>query len=321
MVKPAEPRMPLVIGLTLTVLWIGLLIGASFLATPAKFLAPSLSRAAALDVGRHTFAIFNKVEWLPAATLFVVLLVRRGTASLLPVCSGRPKSRKWAAGGRDQAAGRPIPAPKPRTAAAVAQSSRFLRVSSFVASGTERRNRISSGRSAGPSAADRTRPGEGNPDRSPGAQTALRILGAGELIGCVAVFQQILYPATATAIEDTTVLAWGTPFFRDDGALSGPYGKRPAHCRQPRKGNGRAGRLDDGKAGRTAHCGGSPAAGETSRTKVDDGVQIVPGYAGRSGGNGRCRLFHDQLRTAGRLEDQQMLVVPVQRCPAFQDFV
>lgn len=41
-----------------------------------------------------------------------------------------------------------------------------------------------------------------------GAQTTLRILGGGELIGCVAVFQQFPYPATATAIEDTTVLAW-----------------------------------------------------------------------------------------------------------------
>lgn len=48
-----------------------------------------------------------------------------------------------------------------------------------------------------------------------GAQTTLRILGAGELIGCVAVFQQIPYPATATTIEDTTVLAWGAPYFLD----------------------------------------------------------------------------------------------------------
>lgn len=46
-----------------------------------------------------------------------------------------------------------------------------------------------------------------------GAQTTLRILGVGELIGCVAVFQQIPYPATATAIEDTTVLAWGAAHF------------------------------------------------------------------------------------------------------------
>ncbi|TDR94068.1 hypothetical protein [Enterovirga rhinocerotis] len=50
-------------------LWAGMVLGVSFLATPAKFLAPSLSLPVALDVGRHTFATFAKVEWVVVALL------------------------------------------------------------------------------------------------------------------------------------------------------------------------------------------------------------------------------------------------------------
>jgi hypothetical protein len=59
--------------------WCGLLIGVSFLATPAKFLAPSLSMPVALDVGRQTFAVFNRTECvLLVATAIVWLLSARG---------------------------------------------------------------------------------------------------------------------------------------------------------------------------------------------------------------------------------------------------
>lgn len=44
-------------------LWLGLVIGVSFVATPVKFQAPSLDLPTALDVGRVTFALANKVEW------------------------------------------------------------------------------------------------------------------------------------------------------------------------------------------------------------------------------------------------------------------
>jgi hypothetical protein len=49
----------------------GLLAGVSFLATPAKFLTPSLSLPIALEIGRHTFALLNKAEW---AAVSIVLL-------------------------------------------------------------------------------------------------------------------------------------------------------------------------------------------------------------------------------------------------------
>ena len=47
-----------------------------------------------------------------------------------------------------------------------------------------------------------------------GAQTTLRIVGAGAVIGCVAALQQFPYPATATVIADGTVLSWRRPLFR-----------------------------------------------------------------------------------------------------------
>lgn len=46
----------------LALLWAGIAIGVAFVATPAKFLAPSLSLPVALEVGRHTFRIYNALE-------------------------------------------------------------------------------------------------------------------------------------------------------------------------------------------------------------------------------------------------------------------
>lgn len=56
-------------GRALALVWAGMVLGVSFLATPAKFLAPSLPRPIALDVGRHTFRTFGRVEMILAALL------------------------------------------------------------------------------------------------------------------------------------------------------------------------------------------------------------------------------------------------------------
>jgi hypothetical protein len=58
----------------LVLVWAGVAIGVAFVATPAKFLAPSLSLAVALDVGRHTFAVFNRLELLLLSGLSVLAL-------------------------------------------------------------------------------------------------------------------------------------------------------------------------------------------------------------------------------------------------------
>lgn len=76
MVKDPERPAAAIVALALAMLWIGLLAGVSFLATPAKFLAPSLTLPVALDVGRHTFAIFNRLEWPLAALLVVAVALR-----------------------------------------------------------------------------------------------------------------------------------------------------------------------------------------------------------------------------------------------------
>lgn len=43
-------------------IWVGMLLGVSFLATLAKFVAPSLTLPVALDVDRRTFGDFNPIE-------------------------------------------------------------------------------------------------------------------------------------------------------------------------------------------------------------------------------------------------------------------
>jgi hypothetical protein len=60
------------LGTKIFLLWAGLAIGIAFLATPAKFLAPSLSLTVALDVGRHTFKIYNSAEVALILTLLVL---------------------------------------------------------------------------------------------------------------------------------------------------------------------------------------------------------------------------------------------------------
>jgi hypothetical protein len=57
----------------LVIFWAGLLVGVSFLATPIKFRAESLSLAEALDVGRATFHAMSWVE-IGLAVVLVALV-------------------------------------------------------------------------------------------------------------------------------------------------------------------------------------------------------------------------------------------------------
>ena len=63
--------------------WFGLVLGVSFLATPIKFRAKSLTRPVALDVGRTTFHAFGKLEWALSVALVVITI--RVRSSLEPV--------------------------------------------------------------------------------------------------------------------------------------------------------------------------------------------------------------------------------------------
>ena len=69
-------------------LWAGLVLGVSFVATPVKFLAPSLSLADALAVGRVTFAALQWIECVAVVALAVLVWIttpRRRTLVLLGV--------------------------------------------------------------------------------------------------------------------------------------------------------------------------------------------------------------------------------------------
>ena len=59
-------------------LWVGLIIGVSFIATPVKFKAKTLKLYSAVDVGRHTFLMFNKVELIVFIAMIIVMFL--GTA-------------------------------------------------------------------------------------------------------------------------------------------------------------------------------------------------------------------------------------------------
>lgn len=60
MTRPHTPVDRLLPGLL--IFWAGLSAGVAFLATPVKFLAPSLSLPVALDVGHQTFRAYNTTE-------------------------------------------------------------------------------------------------------------------------------------------------------------------------------------------------------------------------------------------------------------------
>ena len=62
-------------------IWAGLLIGVSFVATPAKFLAPSLALAQALDVGRWTFYVLAWIEWGFVSVVAALLVTTRRPGS------------------------------------------------------------------------------------------------------------------------------------------------------------------------------------------------------------------------------------------------
>lgn len=62
----------------LLIIWAGLILGVSFIATPAKFMVPSLSLPLALEIGKKTFHIFNKIEWI----VFLLVVICGATTNI-----------------------------------------------------------------------------------------------------------------------------------------------------------------------------------------------------------------------------------------------
>lgn len=67
--------------IAICLVWLGMLTGVSFVATPVKFAARSLELPVALDVGRATFALFSKIEW--ALCLAAIIVVATGARHAL----------------------------------------------------------------------------------------------------------------------------------------------------------------------------------------------------------------------------------------------
>lgn len=64
-------------GAAVALVWLGIVIGVAFLATPVKFTAPSLELSTALEIGRVTFRLLARVEWVLAALLVAVAMLGR----------------------------------------------------------------------------------------------------------------------------------------------------------------------------------------------------------------------------------------------------
>ena len=62
-----------------------MLAGVSFLATPAKFLAPSLDLPVALEVGSHTFRVFQWVEFAFSLLVLALAAIARRPRTLIAV--------------------------------------------------------------------------------------------------------------------------------------------------------------------------------------------------------------------------------------------
>jgi hypothetical protein len=54
------------------VFWLGMIVGVSFFSAPVKFLAPSLTKPVALEIGDLSFRYFNYIEW---GLCFVLLIL------------------------------------------------------------------------------------------------------------------------------------------------------------------------------------------------------------------------------------------------------
>lgn len=66
------------LAIAATFIWIGLVLGISFLEAWLKFKAPGVTTAIGLGIGRLVFRALNKVEWLLAIVLVFIAIIQEG---------------------------------------------------------------------------------------------------------------------------------------------------------------------------------------------------------------------------------------------------
>ena len=72
------------ISACIALVWLGMILGISFLEAPVKFMVPSVTLEIGLDIGRYVFGAFNKVECVFAIAIAILLIiVRKKDASMV----------------------------------------------------------------------------------------------------------------------------------------------------------------------------------------------------------------------------------------------
>lgn len=66
-------------------IWAGLILGVSFIATPVKFEAPHLTMPVALEVGKATFHLFNLIEWCVIVAAMILTAISSKTSQNWPI--------------------------------------------------------------------------------------------------------------------------------------------------------------------------------------------------------------------------------------------
>ena len=67
-------------------IWLGMILGISFLEAPVKFQAPSVTLSIGLDIGRYVFGIFNRIEIiLGMVTLILIIMIRQQLREIIPL--------------------------------------------------------------------------------------------------------------------------------------------------------------------------------------------------------------------------------------------
>ena len=61
----------------IALIWLGMILGISFLEAPVKFMAPSVTLEIGVDIGRYVFGAFNKVECVFSVIMAILLIIIR----------------------------------------------------------------------------------------------------------------------------------------------------------------------------------------------------------------------------------------------------
>jgi len=71
-----------------SLIWIGLLLGISFMEAPLKFQAPSVTLPIGLEIGRLVFNNLNKMEWIMLLLMILSLIFSRPKNGIMLLVAG-----------------------------------------------------------------------------------------------------------------------------------------------------------------------------------------------------------------------------------------